>query len=43
LEHYVRNNAEVNAKLDMMTNKLEKIEREEGGYDYRGTHEDLLA
>jgi hypothetical protein len=27
LEQYVRNNAEVNAKLDLMTNKLEKIEK----------------
>lgn len=43
LEQYVRSNAEVNAKLDLMTNKLEKVEKEEGGYDYRGTHEDLLA
>ena len=37
LESYMRSNQEVNQKLDFLTNKLEKIEREEGGYEYRGT------
>ena len=37
LETYMRSNQEVNQKLDFLTNKLEKIEREEGGYEYRGT------
>lgn len=41
LEVHLRNNAEVNQKLDTLTDKLERIEKEEGGYDYRGTQEDL--
>jgi archaellum component FlaC len=41
LENHMRNNVEVNEKLEGLTNKLEKIEKEEGGYHYRGNQEDL--
>lgn len=43
LEQYVRSNGEVNSRLDSLTGKLDKMEKEEGGYEYRGTQEDLLA
>jgi hypothetical protein len=43
LEGQLRSNAEVNEKLDLLTGRLEKIEQEEGGYNYRGTQEDLQS
>lgn len=32
LQAHLRSNAEVNEKLDVLTSKLEKIEKEEGGF-----------